>query len=485
MDAPHSSTHPLRDSTSQAPSKAMSLAEFMGGRAAGPRLNKHAPQAAYEEHLADYEARNKAGAKSVLRQVSNPSPVPSHGLAKDPPQGVSSTPARSYTSTPSQSLGNSTQQASPLFSSTARKADHSQIPAATRTFLEGKAQNSVTSTPPPSDAEKPVFRKDTSPPSMPVTNAAKPPTSPSPASPPSWASPSSPEPPRWTSPTSPALPKSSPAGNPSPSASSPRIEMLARPLQPSPSPVQRFIPPTNPSPAFLKPPPPKEERPSITRLQGRGFVEKQVKASERLSSTPEEVGKVHQPTPTEKKLSVLERWPGEGGKKPASPTPTTSTDLPRRDLHRSLPSGGAGSGPSKVAAFVAATNEKNAPRARNTEHDSTPLRLPGMGGAGPPPPKSRSQPDAAKDSATSLDASLGPGPRRLPGLAVDMSTPSALKKASSSIDLRTPSKRRSVHFDDPKDDDSFTPKLAALDGNQTDAAHSKKLVHVTIHPLPP
>ena len=132
-----------------------------------------------------------------------------------------------------------------------------------------------------------------------------------------------------------------------------------------------------------------------------------------------------------------------------------------------------------MAAFVAATNEKNT-RTRNPEHDSTPLRLPGMGGAGSLPFKSRSQPDPGRESGVSSDTYLGTVPRRLPGLAVDMSAPSALKKSSSSTDLRTPSKRRSVHFDDVQDGEVFTPKVVAFDGNQTDTLNSKKLVHVGV-----
>jgi hypothetical protein len=102
-----------------------------------------------------------------------------------------------------------------------------------------------------------------------------------------------------------------------------------------------------------------------------------------------------------------------------------------------------------------------------------------MGNAGSLPFKSRSHPDPGRESGVSSETSIGSIPRKLPGLAVDMGTPSALKKSSSSTDLRTPSKRRSVHFDDVQDDESFTPKVGAFDGNQTDTANSKKLVHVS------
>lgn len=84
---------------------------------------------------------------------------------------------------------------------------------------------------------------------------------------------------------------------------------LARPIQPEP----RLVPQTNiipasilPSPAFMKSPTPKEVTPSISRLQGRGFVQNMVKISSQLES-PAPV------SPTSKsraprKSSVLDRW---------------------------------------------------------------------------------------------------------------------------------------------------------------------------------
>jgi hypothetical protein len=82
---------------------------------------------------------------------------------------------------------------------------------------------------------------------------------------------------------------------------------LARPIQPEP----RLVPQTNPSsilpsPAFMKSSTPKEVTPSISRLQGRGFVQNMVKISSQLES-PAPV------SPTSKsraprKSSVLDRW---------------------------------------------------------------------------------------------------------------------------------------------------------------------------------
>lgn len=100
-----------------------------------------------------------------------------------------------------------------------------------------------------------------------------------------------------------------------------------------------------------------------------------------------------------------------------------------------------------------------------------------MSGAGALPFKSRSQPDPSKgESAERPDTA----PRRLPGLAADANTPSALKKSSSSTDLRAPRRQRSVHFDDPDENEKYVPRIGGLDGNQTDASNSKKLVHVRL-----
>jgi len=71
----------------------------------------------------------------------------------------------------------------------------------------------------------------------------------------------------------------------------------------------------NRSPAFSDRTPPKGVTPSLSRLQGRGFVQNMVKASAELEfstggspvSTPERTR-----TEPQKKTSVLDRWPGTG-----------------------------------------------------------------------------------------------------------------------------------------------------------------------------
>ncbi|KAF8622712.1 hypothetical protein AX15_006803 [Amanita polypyramis BW_CC] len=83
---------------------------------------------------------------------------------------------------------------------------------------------------------------------------------------------------------------------------------FARPIQPDLRPSTQPAPSVVPSPAFLKPLAPKELTPSISRLQGRGFVQSMVKISSQLENSA-----AVPPTPPTKprgtrKSSVLDRW---------------------------------------------------------------------------------------------------------------------------------------------------------------------------------
>jgi hypothetical protein len=103
-----------------------------------------------------------------------------------------------------------------------------------------------------------------------------------------------------------------------------------------------------------------------------------------------------------------------------------------------------------------------------------------MNGAGSIPAKSTSLPQSRlgirESSGTQSPPVMASAPMRLPGLAAEGITPSALRKSSSSSDLKQPSKRRSVHFEE--ENEVTTSDVAILDGNQTDAANTKKLTHV-------
>ncbi|RXW21650.1 hypothetical protein EST38_g4215 [Candolleomyces aberdarensis] len=117
---------------------------------------------------------------------------------------------------------------------------------------------------------------------------------------------------------------------------------LARPIQPEPR-----LPPSTPkisasvipSPAFQKASPAKDVTPSISRLQGRGFVQNMVKVSHGLETKSTPSSTTASPAPAEKlqpsslrKGSVLDRWPPstQGPTSPVSPVKSTFNTPIRR-----------------------------------------------------------------------------------------------------------------------------------------------------------
>ncbi|KAF9565525.1 hypothetical protein CPC08DRAFT_815295 [Agrocybe pediades] len=106
------------------------------------------------------------------------------------------------------------------------------------------------------------------------------------------------------------------------------VPSLARPIQPRPKSTS-FSPQlpataTTPSPAFQRPPPQKELTPSISRLQGRGFVQNILQAAkfEAPASPSPPVDKPPRPLSAGgKRNSVLDRWQPQA----QSTSPTKST----------------------------------------------------------------------------------------------------------------------------------------------------------------
>jgi hypothetical protein len=108
------------------------------------------------------------------------------------------------------------------------------------------------------------------------------------------------------------------------------VNSLVRPIRPQPR-VSSSLPPTppsqTPSPAFLRPPPQKDPTPSIGRLQGRGFVRSMVKVSTLLESPPTSSDRTPEKGSTSggRRVSVLDRWQPNNSPRtsspPASPTP--------------------------------------------------------------------------------------------------------------------------------------------------------------------
>lgn len=101
---------------------------------------------------------------------------------------------------------------------------------------------------------------------------------------------------------------------------------LARPLQPTPkgTPLSPQLPITTASPAFKKPNAQKDLTPSLSRLQGRGFVQNIVKASAQLSNTsPSPTPPPTRPTSaTGRKSLVFDRW--QQSTQSSSPTKSLS-----------------------------------------------------------------------------------------------------------------------------------------------------------------
>ncbi|THV02373.1 hypothetical protein K435DRAFT_351754 [Dendrothele bispora CBS 962.96] len=104
---------------------------------------------------------------------------------------------------------------------------------------------------------------------------------------------------------------------------------LAGPIRPQPRTSlgpQISTSPT-PSPAFLKPPPEKEPTPSLSRLKGRGFVQNMVKASLQLevaSPSSSQASTPEKPGSGGKKSSVLDRWQHQGSSSPPISSPPAS-----------------------------------------------------------------------------------------------------------------------------------------------------------------
>ncbi|KAG7098692.1 hypothetical protein E1B28_000605 [Marasmius oreades] len=103
---------------------------------------------------------------------------------------------------------------------------------------------------------------------------------------------------------------------------------LARTIQPqlrSPPHAPQISVSQNPSPAFLKPPVTKETTPSLSRLQGRGFVQNMVKASQQLETTTSSTQTTPEKTLSAgRKPSVLDRWQPQ-----VLTTPPTTSSIPQ------------------------------------------------------------------------------------------------------------------------------------------------------------
>jgi hypothetical protein len=510
----------------------MSLAKFMGGTASGPRLNKHAPQLDATDPSLFVPQRNM----KELPGSGNPAGIALPGLVTsrrsaqskqaDPPAGIQaswvassapSTPPFASSTTPQPSSKTSTPDPHRPRSSTGSNTPYNSTVPVSAVGRSVSPHNPLATKLEPERVLTLV--QDSLPGPTPVGTFASPKTSvasrwpptgtidttlpPKPASPQplsastslsSSISPPPPPPPSHNLMSSPNV-----SGSTSPPAPSPQIASLARPIQPSSVAPQTFLPPTSkPSPAFQKPGPPKEERPSITRLKGRGFVERRVQASAHLSNlakATEPLGRRSSSSgPPEKKLSVLNRWPEvrDGPDNPIKPTlrdspllksspkpqwPSVSTPPAAARLSPS-PSPSPGS----ISMRSASPSTPEVKKERNPEHDATPLRLPGMASARSLPTKAQSQPTHKVNSfAPAPSNPTAASPVRLPGLATT-SLSGVIERPSPPNSLKTPGRRRSVHFEDGveilKSQVEYDTDRDDWRGTMTDPGGPSRLTHV-------
>jgi len=135
-------------------------------------------------------------------------------------------------------------------------------------------------------------------------------------------------------PRSPSIPPSR-QSSPSVARSQTSTPSLSRAILPEPRPhsggPQIHISPV-PSNTFLRAPAEKEPTPSISRLQGRGFVQSVVKASSQLSTSANggasPVPRQTAGTPDGGRKAVMDRWQFESGKGSSSPSPPIISPKP-------------------------------------------------------------------------------------------------------------------------------------------------------------
>ena len=300
----------------------ISLAEFIGGRATGPRLNKPAPQAdAHDPTLFDQRTR---------ADITTPHPIfGSGGIAlvglanKGRDAAVvepsrDTTPVMSRTTSVSSAASRHVTQQSTVTPPFKNGSGNGQN-------IRGRVESLYGSGNASRSTENLNFSKSLRGSKSSEKIADRQPTIP--AKPEGLRKPISisQESPRRISPSSSfsqTTPTTSPFSQVKPASTSPPVTIpsLARPLQPQPKPLPTGITPViplskHPSPAFLKPAQQKDLTPSLSRLQGRGFVQSLVKLSGELEAASASSGGSIGGTPEKdrvvtpkKQTSVLDRW---------------------------------------------------------------------------------------------------------------------------------------------------------------------------------
>lgn len=269
------------DDTKERP---ISLATFMGGRAAGPRLNKHPPQDVY--HPTTSQQRNF---DRLPHPILGGGGVPLPGMARS-----SITPDPTRASEPLQTKVLSIRHQGDPRAGTVDPATSTPLLASPGSAADEPAQ----SLPPEFYHSTPAISVPQAPPASRVS--------------------------RRTVDGRGTVQARNPINSPSSRVTTPS---LSRPIipEPRPSPSAPQISASNaPSKAFLRPQAQKEVTPSISRLQGRGFVRSMVNVSAGLESQPAIIKETERTQMTGgKRFSVLDRWQPN-----ASPKTTIPSESP-------------------------------------------------------------------------------------------------------------------------------------------------------------
>ncbi|KAJ7091265.1 hypothetical protein C8R44DRAFT_891662 [Mycena epipterygia] len=295
----------ITSSTSK--SEPMSLAAFMGGKATGPRLNRHAPQQDGHDPTQFVQRTHTDAPHPIFGRggIAMPGMTARASAPREPNQPTAPTWSR-----PGRTPEPRNRRLSTPSPEKPETPPISPQKASVRERTMSTPMGAVTPKNSPIVAPQPTRNLPSASESRPKNSYAS--ANHSNSSPVSSARPFVPR--QQPSPSSPPLSKS-PVVTPS----------LARPIQPDPrtSPQGPQISISqSPSLAFLRPPPQKDPTPSLSRLQGRGFVQNMVKVSSQLDSpTPSPPGGSDKNRPPSgRKSSVLDRWPGAAVSPPPSPT---------------------------------------------------------------------------------------------------------------------------------------------------------------------
>ncbi|KAF6760294.1 hypothetical protein DFP72DRAFT_1063353 [Ephemerocybe angulata] len=230
---------------------------------------------------------------------------------------------------------------------------------------------------------------------------------------------------------------------------------LAKPIQPeprTPSNGPKISPSVAPSPAFQKVALPKDVTPSISRLQGRGFVQNMVKASLTLeshsapNSTTASPAEKPRPTPV-KKGSVLDRWQA-----------AESSDAAVPCSHQSSPT--FNTTPIRRAATTEPQPLASGRPTQNAPHQASPYLRPAS--ARPPSAPPAEEPLSPRSTARMMDM-MAPG--RNMGSATTMFVE---KTTVDELGVKRPPSRGSSRGS------MVQARAAALDSNSNSANHHSR-----------